>query len=293
MSNYHTSVLLKEAVEALNVTKNGKYIDCTLGAGGHAVEIINKGGFVLGIDIDKDALDFVKENLKSQISNLKLKAVLGNFRNIDKIANENKYEKVDGILFDLGVSSHQLDTPERGFSFSKDALLDMRMDQGLSVTAKDLVNGLNKGELYELFTKLGEESFARPISNSIIRAREIKPIETTGELASVIARVYPRNLKKIHPATKAFQALRIAVNDELNSLKESLPKSVSLLKSGGRLVTITFHSLEDRIVKDQFNLFESEKLGQVITKKPIVSQEEEVEENTRARSAKLRIFEKI
>lgn len=170
----------------------------------------------------------------------------------------------------------------------------MRMDQSLAVTARDLVNGLNKGELYELFTKLGEEGFARPISNSIIRAREIKPVETTGELAKIIASAYPRSwgMKKIHPATKAFQALRIVVNDELNSLKEALPKSVALLKKGGRLVTITFHSLEDRIVKEQFNLFESEKLGQVLTKKPIISKEEEIGENLRARSAKLRIFEK-
>lgn len=293
MSNYHTSVLLKETIDSLNVKKDGIYIDATLGAGGHTKEIIGRGGIVLGIDVDEDALSYVKENFKSEISSLKLILVQGNFRNIDKIAKGKGYEKVDGILFDLGVSGYQLDTAQRGFSFSKDAPLDMRMDKSLSVTAKDLVNGLNKGELYELFTKLGEESFAKPISNSIVRAREIKPIGTTGQLSEIVARVYPRGMKKIHPATKVFQALRIAVNDELNSLEEAISKSAELLNSGGRIAVISFHSLEDRIVKEEFEKFERLKTGVILTKKPIVAGTDETDFNRRSRSAKLRVFEKI
>jgi 16S rRNA (cytosine1402-N4)-methyltransferase len=292
VSSYHTSVLLKETVDGLNVKKNAIYIDCTLGAGGHTTEIIKRGGVVLGIDVDTDALDYVKENFKSEISENKLKLAQGNFKDIEVIAKKYGYEKINGILFDLGVSSHQLDTAQRGFSFSKDAPLDMRMDKSFGATARDLVNGLNKGELYELFTKLGEEVFAKSISNGIVRARELKPIETTGELAEIVARAYPRGVKKISPATKVFQALRIAVNDELNNLKEALPKSNSLLEKNGRLVVITFHSLEDRIVKDEFLRLEKENLGKIITHKPIIPTDEEAGENRRSRSSKLRIFER-
>jgi len=293
MNDYHKSVLLKEVVEGLSIKKGGLYIDCTLGAAGHTQEIIKKGGKVLGLDVDEDATEYVKKNYLHLIENGKLKVIKANFKQIDKVAKENGYEKVDGILFDLGVSSHQLDTAERGFSFSKNAQLDMRMDRDLLVTAADLINGLNKGELYELFSKLGEESFARTISNNIIRARGIKRIETTGELSEIVFRSYPRGVKKINPATKVFQALRIAVNDELNNLKDALSKALSLLKHKGRMCIITFHSLEDRIVKNEFENFEGSKLGVILTKKPITPDSFELAENTRSRSAKLRIFEKI
>lgn len=291
MSNYHISVLLQEAIDALQVSAGKKYIDATLGGGGHTFAIANAGGEVLGLDVDEDALEFVKKNIKSQIPNIKL--ARGNFKDIDKLAKENGFVHVDGILFDLGVSSHQFDTGERGFSFRFDAPLDMRMDQTLTVQAKDLVNGLTKGELQELFTKLGEENFAKRIAEYIVKIRQTKPIQTTKELAEIAEHCYPRGYHKVHPATKIFQALRIAVNDELNSLKEALPKAMELLKPGGRLVIISFHSLEDRIVKDTLKEFVEEHLGKNITEKPIIPGETELEENQRSRSSKLRIFEKI
>lgn len=286
---YHTSVLLQEAVDSLAVSSGKRFIDATMGGAGHTKEILQRGGKVLGIDQDEDALRFVSE----QIKNPNLVVALGNFKDIDTIAKENTFEQVDGILFDLGVSSHQFDEGARGFSFQKEANLDMRMGTSLSVKAADLVNGLTKGELMELFTKLGEEPFAKRIAEEIIKAREIKPIETTTELAQIAIKGYPRGFHKIHPATKIFQALRIAVNDELNSLKIALPKAVELLKKNGRLSVISFHSLEDRIVKEFLNECEEKGLGTVVTKKPIVPTEEEIRENARSRSAKLRVFEKI
>lgn len=293
MNKYHKSVLLHEAVDLLQVRAGEKYIDGTLGGGGHSREILEKGGIVLGIDADSDALEFVKENFQFPISNSQLTLAKGNFREIEKIAQENGFEQVAGILLDLGVSGHQFDKGERGFSFQKDAPLDMRMDQDLSVKASDLVNILTKGELYELLTRLGEERFARSIADSIIGARRIKRIETTKELADIVVRAVPRGSKTIHPATRVFQALRIAVNDELNNLREVLPKSVAMLVPGGRLAVISFHSLEDRIVKHAFKDFEEKKLGKIITKKPVIPTELEIEENNRSRSAKLRVFEKI
>ncbi len=286
---YHTSVLLQEAVDSLVVAPGKRFIDATLGGAGHTKAILEKGGIVLGIDQDEDSLKFVSE----QIKNPNLVVALGNFKDIDIIAKENTFEHVDGILFDLGVSSHQFDEGARGFSFQKEASLDMRMGTSLSVKAADLVNGLTKGELMELFTKLGEEPFAKRIAEEIVKARENKPIETTTELAQIAIKGYPRGFHKIHPATKIFQALRIAVNDELNSLKTALPKAVALLKKNGRLSVISFHSLEDRIVKEFLNECEEKGLGKVVTKKPIVPTEEEINANPRSRSAKLRVFEKI
>lgn len=286
---YHTSVLLQEAVNSLNVAKEKRFIDATLGGAGHTKEILQKGGIVLGIDQDEDALNFVSEEIK----NSNLVVALGNFKDIDTIAKENDFSQVDGILFDLGVSSHQFDTGERGFSFQKVANLDMRMGTGLSVKAADLVNGLTKGELIELFIKLGEESFAKRIAEEIVKARAVRPIETTTELAQIAIKGYPKGFHKIHPATKIFQALRIAVNDELNSLKIALPKAVDLLKKNGRLSVISFHSLEDRIVKEFLNECEEKKLGIVVTNKPIVPTKEEIVANPRSRSAKLRVFERI
>ncbi|HSW88811.1 MAG TPA: 16S rRNA (cytosine(1402)-N(4))-methyltransferase RsmH, partial [Candidatus Saccharimonadales bacterium] len=292
MSEYHISVLLQEAIEALLVKQGEKYIDSTLGGGGHTSEILKQGGKVLGIDADTDAIETVRLRITDYELQKRLTIAQGNFRDIKNIAEKNGFEEVCGILFDLGVSSYQLDKPEKGFSFQYEAPLDMRMDTGLSVTAADLIHVLNKEELAELFIKYGEEQYTKRIVSAIIEARKIKRIETTKQLAELIARVYPRGEKKIHPATKVFQALRIAVNDELNSLKEAVTESVNLLKPGGRLVIISFHSLEDRIVKNAFLEFAEEKQGKIITKKPIIPTYEEIETNKRSRSAKMRIFEK-
>lgn len=289
MDTYHVSVLLHETVEYLNVQPGKKYIDGTLGGAGHTRLILERGGNVLGIDQDQDALDYVKQTVQNDQLNL----VKGNFKDIDSIAKANGYEKVAGILFDLGISSHHVDAAERGFSFMREGPLDMRMDRDLTVKAGDLINVLTKGELNELFYKLGEERFARSISESIIRARQVKPITTTTELSDIIRKAVPSSKKGINPATKVFQALRIAVNDELHVVEEALPKAITLLESGGRLAVISFHSLEDRIVKHTFIDFEKKGLGKIITKKPIIPPEEEIEKNNRSRSSKLRVFEKI
>lgn len=297
MSTYHTSVLLQETIDALQIEPGKKYIDGTIGGGGHAGAFLEKGGKVLGIDTDQEALDYVEERVRSEKLEVRsddsLVLVKGNFKDIDSIARDNGFEQVAGILLDIGVSGHHVDTAERGFSFQKEAPLDMRMDRELQVTAADLVNGLTKGELYELFTKLGEERFARSIIEGIIRARKEKRIETTMELAEIIRHAVPYQKKGIHPATKVFQALRIAVNDELHVLVEVLPKALSLLTKGGRLVVISFHSLEDRIVKHTFIDLEKKGIGKIITKKPIIPTEEEIAANFRARSSKLRVFEKL
>lgn len=293
MNNYHVSVLLQETLDALQIEPGKRYIDGTLGGGGHTGAILDKGGEVLGLDFDEDALGFVSEKLKGQIEAGKLTTAKGNFKNIDKLAEENGFRDVDGVLFDLGVSSHHFDTAERGFSVQKEGPLDMRMDQDLGVKAADLLNVLTKGELYELFTKFGEERFAYAISNSIVRSREVKRIETTTDLVGIINRVVPKGREQINPATRVFQALRIAVNDELNNIEEALPKALALLKKNGRIAVISFHSLEDRIVKNTFRKWEEEGLGRIITEKPIIPTEGEIEQNNRSRSSKLRVFEKI
>ena len=289
MNNYHTSVLLQETIDYLNISKGREYIDATLGGGGHTIEILRHGGRVLGIDVDQDALDYVSEKLQGEKD---LVLAKGNFKDIATIAKENGFTQVAGILFDLGVSSHHFDVPERGFSVQSEGPLDMRMDMDLTVKAGDLVNILTKGELYELFTKLGEERFAHTISNSIVRARKIKRIETTSELVSIISRSVPKKQGEIHPATRVFQALRIAVNDELNSIREAMPIAVKLLETKGRLAVISFHSLEDRIIKNMFKEFAEKEFGTIITKKPVVPSLEEIESNKRSRSSKLRVFEK-
>jgi len=290
MNDFHIGVLLQEAVDYLNVKPHQKYIDATIGGGGHSFEILKRGGNVLGIDMDQEAIDYVEARIKKE----SLILVRGNFKDIKQIAKDHGFAKVAGIIFDLGVSNHQLETSERGFSFQKDAPLDMRMDKNLAVTAADLVNSLTKGELYELFTKFGEEIFSRAISSAIVRARQLKKIETTGELANIVSSaVSNRGNKGIHPGTKVFQSLRIVVNDEINNLKQALPQAVSLLESHGRLVVIAFHSLEDRIVKHTFAAWQKEKKGIILTKKPLTPEEKEINENRRSRSAKLRVFEKI
>lgn len=299
MNYFHTPALLKETIDALNVKIGKKYIDATVGGGGHAVEILKHGGVVLGIDVDRDAIEYTArrwkvESRKWKLSKEKLFLVRGNFRDIKEIALSNKFDKPAGVLFDLGMSSHQLEKEGRGFSFQKDAPLDMRMDQDLQVKAKDLINGLTKGELYDLFTKLGQEELALAISDHIIRARKIRPIENTLQLARLVAGVYRDRRKRtsIHPATKVFQALRIAVNDELNNLSVALPAAVELLEEGGRLVVISFHSLEDRIVKNKFKRWAGEEKGMLLTKKPIKADEDEIMLNPKVRSAKMRVMEK-
>lgn len=295
MNNYHTPVLLKEVIEYLGVKEDGKYIDGTIGGGGHTIEILKRGGRVLGIDADQDAIEYVQGKFKIGKG---LILVRGNFRNIDQIAHLNNFENIDGILLDLGVSSHQIDTAARGFSFSKAGPLDMRMDQDLAVRAADLINVLTKGELYELFSKLGETNRALAISDGIVRARGVKPITETQELVSIIGEAHGFRGKAISDkikaeiAAKVFQALRIAVNDELNSLRETLPKAVKLLKSEGRLVVISFHSLEDRIVKETFRELEGKKLGKILTKKVVTPDKLEILSNKRSRSSKLRAFER-
>lgn len=285
MSIFHESALLHEVVDALNIKSGETYVDATLGGGGHTRGILDRGGKVIGIDLDEEALNFVRSTIKSK--DLVLKQ--GNFVNLDQILEKQGIKEVSGIVFDLGVSSHQLDSSERGFSFRKNSPLDMRMSLDIKVTAGDLVNGLNEGELYELFTKYGEERNARRISRAVVRSRFEEEITITKNLAGIIERVVG-NKEKIHPATRVFLALRIAVNDELNNLEKVLPKAASLLKKNGRLVVISFHSLEDRLVK---NFIRSESSLAGVNKKPIVPKEEEIKRNSRVRSAKLRIAEKL
>lgn len=285
MSIFHESALLHEVVDALNIKSGETYVDATLGGGGHTRGILDRGGKVIGVDLDEEALNFVRSTIKSK--DLVLKQ--GNFVNLDQILEKQGIKEVSGIVFDLGVSSHQLDSSERGFSFRKNSPLDMRMSLDIKVTAGDLVNGLNEGELYELFTKYGEERNARRISRAVVRSRFEEEITITKNLAGIIERVVG-NKEKIHPATRVFLALRIAVNDELNNLEKVLPKAASLLKKNGRLVVISFHSLEDRLVK---NFIRSESSLAGVNKKPIVPKEEEIKRNSRVRSAKLRIAEKL
>lgn len=286
--------MLKEALRDLQIKKGRWYVDCNLGGGGHTTGILEAGGNVLGIDLDPDAIWEVTKNLKHYLDEGKLKLANTNFANIADAVKDNGVVQVSGVLFDLGVSTHQLEEAQRGFSFNADAPLDMRMDNSKGVSAKDLVNGLYEKELAELFWKLGEENFSKPIAREIVKYREKKSIETTNELAQIVLSVRRRSPNdRTHPATRIFQALRIAVNDELNSLKEALPNAFSVLEPGGRIAVISFHSLEDRIVKNYFKELDMQKAGKLITEKPIETSEEEASENPRSRSAKLRVIEKI
>lgn len=289
MNNYHQSVMLNEAIELLNVKPGEQYIDATLGGGGHTAAILELGARVLSIDMDTDAIANAKERFGD---NQNLTIVHDNFANIGEITKTKNIEDVSGILYDLGVSSHQLDTPERGFSFQSDAPLDMRMDQSLSVTAADLVAALGPKELTLLFTKFGDESQAKKYAQAIVTARKFAPIPSTRRLAAIIEHAARGYQGKIHPATKVFQALRIAVNDELGSIEKSLKDAFEILKPGGRLVIISFHSGEDRIVKHFFKTLEDEQKVQIITNKPLEPSSTEVVNNFRARSAKLRALQK-
>lgn len=306
----HISVLLDETIDGLDIKPDGIYVDGTLGGGGHSYEILRRlspKGRLIGIDQDGEALKAAGERLKKFENQITL--VRSNYCEIDKVLKELNVEKVDGILLDIGVSSYQLDNLERGFSYKSDAPLDMRMDTRQELTAADVVNTYSENELFKIIKDYGEDKFAKNIAKHIVLARKEKPLETTKELSEVIKRVIPMKVqaKGGHPAKKTFQAIRIEVNQELTVLKESIDKMIDLLKPNGRICIITFHSLEDRIVKTKFRENENpctcppnfpvcvcgkKSKGKVITRKPIIPSEDEIEENKRAKSSKLRIFER-
>ncbi len=295
MDSFHTSVLLKETVEHLNVARGKRYIDATLGGGGHALAILKNGGEVLAIDLDLEALSYVKNLIDDKDLAGRLKLVKGNFKDIGAIAKREGFSKVNGIVFDLGVSSHQIDTAERGFSFLKDGPLDMRMDKDSSLNAEYLINVLEKEKLYEIFKNYGQESRASGVANSIIKRRKMKAIQTTNDLVDVIKEAYGfkgviSDFQKNRISQKVFQAIRIAVNNEFENIRLALAQSLGLLETKGALCVISFHSLEDRIIKNAFRDFEGEGLGFNLTKKPIVATEYENNINSRAKSAKLRVF---
>lgn len=295
-AEFHQPVLLKQTIEWLKVKPGCTYIDCTLGGAGHTQAILAKGGRVIGLDRDPEAIKFANERLSHTCPDAHWQLIKADFKDLAQILEKHEIKKVSGILLDLGVSSYQLDTKERGFSFQKDETLDMRMDPNASVKAVDLVNGLYEKELAELFFKLGEERLARPIAKAIIEQRKKEPVQTTRQLADLVTGIYKRHYSvrsKIHPATKVFLALRIAVNDELNNLKAVLPQVVKVLTAKGRLVVLSFHSLEDRIVKNFLKKGKDQGWLTILTKKPIVPQKKEKELNPRSRSAKLRAAEKI
>jgi 16S rRNA (cytosine1402-N4)-methyltransferase len=306
----HISVLLDETIDGLDIKPDGIYVDGTLGGGGHSYEILKRlspKGRLIGIDQDGEALKAAGERLKEFENQITL--VRSNYCEIDKVLKELNVEKVDGILLDIGVSSYQLDNLERGFSYKSDAPLDMRMDTRQELTAADVVNTYSENELFKIIKDYGEDKFAKNIAKHIVLVRKEKPLETTKELSEVIKRAIPMKVqaKGGHPAKKTFQAIRIEVNQELTVLKESIDKMIDLLKPNGRICIITFHSLEDRIVKTKFRENENpctcppnfpvcvcgkKSKGKVITRKPIIPSEDEIEENKRAKSSKLRIFER-
>lgn len=293
MSNFgHTPVLLSEVIEALKVEKGQKYIDATLGGGGHSREIIKQGGVVLGIDQDEDAIRFVQENQASNVRNNLLTVVKGNFRNIKKIAEDHKFNRVKGILFDLGVSSFQLDKNERGFSILRSGSLDMRMDQDLPISAYEVVNKYPKEKLKDIFEKYGEETEAAKIADAIVERRAKQQVKLTSELSEIVLKVVLRR-GKIHPATKVFQAIRIEVNDEIEALKRGIFESFELLDKNGRLVVISFHSLEDRVVKRFMKDQEFAGTGKSLKPYTVMATDEEKKNNPRSRSAKLRVLEKL
>ncbi len=285
MSDKHISVMREEVVEGLDVQRGAKYIDATVGSGGHAVEIAKLGAIVLGIDTDPTAVTLARLELtKTGVKDWKI--VQGNFRDIEAIAKREGFERVRGILFDLGVSSMQLDTPDRGFSYRfTDAPLDLRMNQSEGEPAAQLVNRISEDELYDIFSTYGEEELARVIAHALYRARSVKKIETVGDVVEVIENITKDRNERYATLSRIFQALRIAVNDELQSLRQGLAGAKHLLIPGGRLVVISFHSLEDRTVKR----FMREGEWEVITKHPMLPTIDETGTNRRARSAKTRI----
>lgn len=308
---HHTTVLLKETVDGLNIRPDGIYVDCTLGGAGHSEYLVNQlsdNGRLICFDQDEIAIEHAKTRLKDHLN--KITFIHSNFRYIKEELAGIGVTKVDGILYDLGVSSPQLDTPERGFSYNYDAPLDMRMDTTSELTAFHVVNEWTYENLVRIFFRYGEEKFSKQVARKIEQAREIAPIETTFQLVDLIKEGIPAAARRTggHPAKRIFQAIRIAVNDELGAAEESLEKALTLLNLGGRISVITFHSLEDRLTKTIFK--EASSLPELppnlpiipkelqpemklVTRKPIVPSDEELEENNRARSAKLRIIERI
>lgn len=302
----HVTVLKQEAIEALNIREDGIYVDMTLGGGGHSEEILSRlsKGHLYAFDQDEFAIEKSKERL-SQYTNVTF--IRSNFENVIEELSSRGVSKVDGILFDLGVSSFQFDIPERGFSYQKDNPLDMRMDQSQRLSAKDIVNEYSQEELSKIFFEYGEEPFARSIAKAICIERSKQPIETTFQLVQVVKSALPKKIlnKKGHPAKQTFQALRIAVNDELHVFEHAIKDAISLLRKNGRIVVITFHSLEDRICKQVFRDFstiyipkglaiipDEEAILRLISKKVILPSEAEVSANNRAHSAKMRVAEK-
>lgn len=306
----HVSVLLEECIEALNIKKQGYYVDCTMGGAGHSSHIVsnlNNDGRLIGIDQDTDALNAAKEKLKDYNNVI---YVHNNFHNIYDILEELNIEKVDGILMDLGVSSYQLDAGERGFSYMQDAPLDMRMNRDKEFSAYDVINDYSEEDLYRIIKDYGEERFSKRIASFIVKRRNEKPIETTLELVDIIKAAIPAKARRDghHPAKRTFQAIRIEVNGELEILDKAIDDSVKKLNSNGRLAIITFHSLEDRIVKNKFRDLENpckcpkefpicacgkKPTVKVLSRKAIAPTDEEIEVNPRSRSAKLRVLEKI
>jgi 16S rRNA (cytosine1402-N4)-methyltransferase len=290
----HIPVLLEETVNLLTSNGGKIYVDATVGLGGHSYEILKRNPkvYLIGIDKDPNALEIAEERLKDFEGRFAL--YQADYKDIDEVLKAEGIDKVDGILMDLGVSMLQLKTPERGFSFNEDAPLDMRMNPEQKLTAYDVVNKYKEKDLARIIKEYGEERFAYRIAKAIAEYRRKKPIETTKELAEIVERAVPKGFyKKIHPATKTFQAIRIEVNKELEHLKEALIKLPTLLNPGGRIAVISFHSLEDRIVKHTLRYFEKEGTLKVLTKKPITPSEEEIKRNPASRSAKLRVAEKI
>lgn len=306
----HTSVLLTETIENLSIRPSGIYLDGTLGGGGHACEVakrLTEGGRLIGIDQDEDAIAAAGERLLPYQERVTL--VRDNYVNAPQVLGGLGISQVNGILLDLGVSSYQLDNEERGFSYRYDTALDMRMDRRQALSAREIINGYSEAELYRVIRDYGEEQFAKNIAKHIAAVRKDKPIETTGELNEIVKAAIPAKMRAAggHPSKRTFQAIRIECNRELEVLKSSLDELIGLLLPGGRLCVITFHSLEDRIVKTAFRKNENPctcppdfpmcvcgkvSQGRVVTKKPILPSEREIAENKRAGSAKLRVFEK-
>ena len=310
MAFQHTSVLLHETVDGLNIRPDGIYVDATLGGGGHAFQVCSrldsKGRF---IGIDQDAAAIEAAGARLSVFGEKVTIIRSNYCDMKARLQEIGIDKVDGIMIDLGVSSYQLDTADRGFSYRMDAPLDMRMDQRQTMTAKDIVNTYSEMELFHVIRDYGEDRFAKNIAKHIVAERQKSPIETTGQLVEIIRQSIPMKVQKTtgHPAKRTFQAIRIELNRELDVLKDTLDDMIDLLNPGGRLCVITFHSLEDRIVKSNFRRNENPctcpsdfpvcvcgkvSKGRVVTRKPILPGEEELEVNSRSKSAKLRVFER-
>ena len=307
----HYSVMLNETIEQLNIRPDGIYVDGTLGGAGHSSEIAKRltTGRLIGIDQDADAIAAASERLKDYKD--KVTIVRSNYAQMKEVLHNLGIEKVDGILLDLGVSSFQLDTPERGFTYrSEDAPLDMRMDDRQKLTARDIVNEYSEMELFRIIRDYGEDRFAKNIAKHLVSAREQKPIETTGELNAIIKGAIPMKVQVTggHPSKRTYQAIRIELNHELDVLRDNLDDMIELLNDGGRCCIITFHSLEDRIVKSAFKKNENpctcpsnfpvcvcgnKSRGHVVTRKPILPSEKELEENSRSKSAKLRVFERV